>query len=179
VKQPGNAARWLRKPRVPRRDFRLTVQMLGGQPGQNSERLFREGERLAFRIEAERDAYVGVWVVSANDDEVVQVFPNKYEKEHLILAAKPRTVPAPSDKWVFRASPAQGPEKVWVVASTHFWAPILGKQDGPFAIFKNAEELEEWEDHVRGIMAEAKDGEEKPSVAELQLPFRVLGPDEE
>src|SRR5262249_54753685 len=58
-----------------RKDFGLTVQMLGGKPGPGGDPLLEEGQEVDLRIRVERDAYVGIWTIDARGT-VTQLFPN-------------------------------------------------------------------------------------------------------
>jgi eukaryotic-like serine/threonine-protein kinase len=149
-------------------DFALKVEMSGGSADRAGVRLLSEGEEVTFRIEVERDAYVGIWNV-APDGTIVQLFPNEEEPDHLFRAGQPRTVPRRDIALV--AVPSGGKEQVWVVASTRRWELPEGRRKGPYLIFETAEEQGKWKQvmergfelRVRGPMA----------VAELVLSYRV------
>ena len=150
------------------RDFALKVEMRGGSADRAGGRLLSEGEEVTFRIEVEREAYVGIWNV-APDGTIVQLFPNEQEPDHLFRAGQPRTVPRPDIALV--AVPSGGKEQVWVVASTRRWELPEGRRRGPYLIFETAEEQREWQQVMeRGFELRAR---EPMAVAEFVLSYRV------
>jgi tRNA A-37 threonylcarbamoyl transferase component Bud32 len=86
---PRDVVRLVRK--SPRRDFGLKVEMLGETLADDTHML-QEGERVRFRVEVERTAYVGIWTV-APDQTITQFFPNAEERDFLLTAGQPRVVP--------------------------------------------------------------------------------------
>ena len=150
------------------RDFALKVEMSGGSVDRAGVRLLSEGEEATFRIEVERDAYVGIWNV-APDGTVMQLFPNKYETDHLFQAGKPRTVPRRDI--AMKAVLSGGKEQVWVVASTGRWELPEGRRKGPYLIFETAEEQRKWAQIVeRGFELRKR---ERMAVAEFVLNYQV------
>src|SRR5262249_20851143 len=126
------------------------------------------GEVVRFRIEVERDAYVGIWNV-APDGTIVQLFPNEEEPDHLFRARQSRTVPRRDIALV--AVPSGGKEQVWVVASTRRWERAEGHRKGPYLTFETAEEQRKWEQIMeRGFKLRKR---EPMAVAELVLSYRV------
>jgi hypothetical protein len=152
-------------PEVQHRDFALKVEMIGGDRDGPGSRL-RPAQEIEFRIETGRDAYVGLWNVDP-DGMIVQLFPNQYEKDNLVRAGVPRTVPR-SDI-VCRAKPTRGAARVWVVASTRQWDSLKGEREGPFLIFKTAAQRKQW------VAGRGFDIERRKSdlVSEALLVYRV------
>jgi tRNA A-37 threonylcarbamoyl transferase component Bud32 len=170
-------------PRDMRHDFGLKVELLGGHEGPDGLRVFREDEPIHFRIQTERDAYVGIWTVGP-DGTVIQLFPNVHEREHLVKANQPRLVPG-NDSYSAdaTASPPGKAELVRIVASARQWEPFKGETIGPFLILRNGRE--ELEKHLRSIRSiklrpkaaserAAEEGVAKEAVAEEALPYQVL-----
>jgi tRNA A-37 threonylcarbamoyl transferase component Bud32 len=154
--------------KVTYRDFTLKVEMTGGSLDRAGVRILNEGEEVAFRIEVERDAYVGIWNV-APDGTIRQLFPNEDEPDNLFRADEPRMVPRAD--LVLTAVPAGGTEQVWVVASTRRWELPEGRRKGPYLIFETAEEQRRWEQVMeRGFERRKR---EPMAVAELVLTYRV------
>jgi hypothetical protein len=149
-------------------DFALTVEMSGGSIDRAGVRLLNAGEEATFRIEVERDAYVGIWNV-APDRTIVQLFPNEMEPDHLFRAGQPRTVPRRDIALV--AVPSGGKEQVWVVASTGRWELPEGRRKGPYLIFETAEEQRKWAQIMeRGFELRKR---ERVAVAEFVLDYQV------
>jgi hypothetical protein len=151
------------------RDFALKVEMNGGSVDRAGVRLLRAGQEVTFRIEVERDAYVGIWNVAPNGT-IMQLFPNKYETDHLFQAGKPRTVPRRDI--AMKAVLSSGKEQVWVVASTERWELAEGRRQGPYFIFETAEERRKWEQIMeRGFELRKR---EPMAVAEFVLSYQVF-----
>src|SRR5262249_2774875 len=149
------------------RDFALSVELSGGSVDRTGVRRLSAGEKVTFRIEVERDAYVGIWNV-APDRTIMQLFPNDAELDHLFRAGQPRTVPRDVD---LVAVPSGGKEQVWVVASTGRWELPEGRRKGPYLIFETAEEQRKWGQTMeRGFELRKR---EQMAVAEFVLNYRV------
>jgi predicted Ser/Thr protein kinase len=163
-------------PRELRHDFGLKVQLVGGREGLNGLRVFQEDEPARFRIEPQRDAYVGVWTIGP-DGTVVQLFPNEHESDHLIRAGQPRLVPG-NDRYKIEATPTPPgkTEVLRVVAATRRWEPLKGEKLGPFVVLRDGREG--LERHLRSFKirptGKSEDAAED-AVAEEALPFQVLG----
>jgi hypothetical protein len=154
---------------TPYRDFALKVEMTGGSVDRTGLRLLNAGEEATFRIEVDRDAYVGIWNV-APDRTIVQLFPNANEPDYLFRAGQPRTVPRRDIALVAVAS--GGKEQVWVVASTVRWELPEGRRKGPYLIFETAEEQRQWQQIMeRGFELRKR---ERMEVAEVVLSYQVL-----
>jgi eukaryotic-like serine/threonine-protein kinase len=150
------------------RDFALKVEMSGGSVDRAGVHILKEGQEATFRIEVERDAYVGIWNVAPNKT-IVQLFPNEDEPENLFRAGQPRTVPRPEIALV--AVPGGGKEQVWVVASTQRWELPEGRRKGPYLIFETAEEQRKWTQIMeRGFERRKR---EPMAVAEFVLSYQV------
>jgi tRNA A-37 threonylcarbamoyl transferase component Bud32 len=153
-------------PEVTHRNFALKVEMIGGEKTEADVYRLRQRQEIEFRIETDRDAYVGLWNVDP-DGTIVQLFPNQYEKDNLVRAGIPRTVPR-SDI-VCRAKPTRGAARVWVVASTRQWDSLKGEREGPFLIFKTPAQRKQW------VAARGFDIERRRTdlVSEAMLLYRV------
>ena len=148
-------------PKPEHRDFGLKVEMIGSAAPQGGVYRLEEDQEVAFRIEVERDAYVGVWNI-APDGTIVQLFPNDTEKDHLFRAKQPRTVP--NTKFVFAATLSSGTERVWIVASTRPWNALQAGRQGPFPIFKALQQRQYWA---------KKRGFELRPAGSTRVPFKV------
>jgi hypothetical protein len=153
-------------PGLSRHDFGVQVGVLGSsRPDQAGTLWLVEGQEVAFRIEVERDAYVGLWTV-APDRTVKQLFPNKWESDRLFRAGKPRTVPNIPD-YLMEAVVSGGAEWVWVVASTEDWDEPQGRREGPFLLLERPE-------LVRDVVLKPAPKRKRPAaVTEAVLRYRV------
>ena len=157
-------------PREPwgRRDFAITFAPVGGPAETPARLVFTEGQRVAFQFQADRDCYVGLWHVD-KDGQIVQLFPNEFDRDHFVEAGKPRTIPGDLNYAVV-AEVSQGPEFLHVVATTAPWKAEAGQQRGPYVIFATPEERKQWEEQVRALRIKKDDS---PAIAELKLPLEV------
>jgi len=147
-----------------RRDFRLQCALPGSTPDASGNVLIvTEGQRVAFRVEADLDCYLGVWHVDDRGN-VTQLFPNKSEPNHLVRAGEARTVPRAG----VRATVSHGAEYVHIAASTEWWAPVVGREMGPDVVFALADERTGGGETPRGFVSD-----QSPAVSEDIIPFHV------
>ncbi|MFH1921656.1 MAG: serine/threonine-protein kinase, partial [Planctomycetota bacterium] len=154
--------------RTLRNDFALDVEVLGHTIGEAGEVVLTEGERAAFRIEADRDCFVGIWHID-HENVVTQLFPNDDDLDHFLTADQPRSIPGDME-YAITVTPSEGPEYVHVVATTQKWEAPLGAQHGPYVVFATPEELKRWEEKVRGMTLES---DHSPDVAERLIRLDV------
>ena len=163
-------------PKDLRHDFGLKVELVGGRKGPDGLMVFREGAPARFRVETERDAYVGIWTVGP-DGAVVQLFPNAFDRDHLVRAGQARVVPGDGRYTLdATATPAGKAELLRVVAATRRWGPLGGEKAGPFVALRPAERGR-FEEHLRRFVARPPAGPGRAAegaVAEVALPYRVL-----
>jgi serine/threonine protein kinase len=161
-------------PKDLRHDFGLKVELVGGREGPDGLRVFQEDEPVRYRLETQRDAYVGIWTIGP-DGTVVQLFPNKYETDYLVRAGQPRLVPGNDDYQIAAtASPPGKAELLRVVAATWRWEPLKGKEEGPFVILQGGRER--LERHLRSMEIRPKSEPTRSAtdaVAEAALPYQV------
>jgi hypothetical protein len=156
---------------VQRGDLNLQLGVVGGKPDASGTRELREGQKVGFQIQVDQDAYVGIWTVDSSE-RITQIFPNEYERNHLVEAGQARTVPGKGG-YSIRATASQGTEWVWVVASTEPWNELKGRQKGPFLVFENSEERQEAKRQLRGLELELTAKPAKVLVAQQLIPYRV------
>jgi hypothetical protein len=101
---------------------------------------------VRFEVAVEKAAYVGVWSVEA-DGTVLQLFPNKDDRNHSFKAGERRLVPAQGAL----AEESRGVEQLWVEASTEPWNPLKGEEVGPFELFRAEREQGKWQEQRRGL----------------------------
>jgi tRNA A-37 threonylcarbamoyl transferase component Bud32 len=173
---PGPSETPIVRPELPkglRHDFGLKVELVGGRAGPDGLRLFTEDEPVRFRLQTERDAYVGIWTLGP-DGTVVQLFPNDHDRDHLVRAGT-RLVPPDDRRYTIdaTATPPGKAELLRIVAATHRWAPLEGEKAGPFVALRPAER-ERFEHHLRSFVVRPKADEGANAVAEEALLYRVL-----
>src|SRR5262249_7761473 len=146
-------------------DFGLRVEMVGKTPDPTGTYHLAEGERISFRLEVDRDAYVGVWYVDQR--RVTQLFPNDFDTDPLVRAGRVQAVPG-NDEYAIEAEVSTGPEHVHVLASTRRWRPLVGLRGvGKDGVFQQVEG-KELDLLIRGLKLVGKE-----KTAEAVLPFRV------
>jgi hypothetical protein len=153
-----------------RHDFWVKMEVVGATPDPSGQLTLVEGEKVVLRVEADRDCYLGVWQIDPQG-KVTQLFPSKYDPDHLVRAGHARSIPGKAG-YAIRASLAQGPEYLFLAASTHPWELQAGQHVGPYAVFETPAERTRWEEKVRGLdLTPEPDG--SPTVAEAIWSFLV------
>jgi hypothetical protein len=154
---------------APVADFPVEVEAVGAHQDERGVMQLELGQKVAFRLKVPRDAYVGVW--SVQEDGVVQLFPNRFETDHRLLAGVARTIPG--EKYSIKAtSVSRRPEELIVFASTQRWDPPnrqrfrSGGPDNAYLLFVSPEERAEFRNLLRGLEV----------VADSAGPERLDGP---
>jgi serine/threonine protein kinase len=157
-------------------EFGLKVELVGSNAGQDGVRTQTEGEKVSFKIEVDRDAYVGIWYINS-DGQVEQLFPNSFEENHLFRAGKVYKLPG-QQTYTMDTALSKGLDHIWVVASTVPWTIPEGERspDNIYRIFHSPEEKEKWQRQLRKIIlrpATPAEEKNKDKVAEEIIPFQV------
>jgi hypothetical protein len=76
-----------------------------------------EGDLLVVSVRAARDCYVRLYVINA-DQQVAQLFPNKWQQDHFIPAGQTVQIPGPGAQFILEMEPPFGTEAIKAVAST-------------------------------------------------------------
>jgi serine/threonine protein kinase len=148
-----------------RQDFQINVELINSRRDAASPMYhIAEGKLLSFRVEAQHDCWLGIWYEN-EEGKMVQLFPNDWESNHLVLAGKPRLIPGENTEYGIRAKPSKGPERIYVMASTEQWTPPAGKKLGPYVVFASPEERQA----LREFELEAK----SKAVSEKIFPIQV------
>jgi hypothetical protein len=163
-------------------DFAVNVVAVGGMRDREGRLLLTLGSKVAFQVTPARDAYLGLWCVD-DTGVVTQLFPNKWESDHLVKGGEARTVPGLARYAIQATTPSRKPEKVIVFASTKRWEPPAperhrgaGPEEG-YIVFVTPEEQREFDELLRGLElvpsgADADRG--PPQSAKIVLPYLVL-----
>jgi serine/threonine protein kinase len=162
-----------------RHDFNLKVELVGSTAGKEGERLLyvpRDEARrksATFKIVTEIDAYVGLWNVGP-DGTIAQLFPNKFDRDHLCKAEKARLVP-PNRTYEFTPEVTGKTERIWIVASSKYWDPnqIQGEEGGKYTLFRIPEHRDNLKRSLRGFRIKPASGHDGPLVTEEVLPYRI------
>src|SRR5262249_18014063 len=131
-----------------RRHFPMQVDLLGGVADPAGMVRLTAGNLVQFRLTVGRDSYVGVWWVDGKDN-VVQLFPNRFDQQHLVRQGQTKTLPGDA-KYAIRATASKGREYVHVFATTRPWEPIGGHRAGPYEVFSEPEEQARLKEFWRG-----------------------------
>jgi hypothetical protein len=154
---PPDGAAQRQPPQEPRKDFDLTVAMVGQvelKPGPDGLLRLKAGDRVQYRIKVDQAAYVGVWSINA-DGTIDHLFPNEGDRDNYFEKCQERLVPSHP----VRATTSKGTDWLWVQASTYKWAFEESRRVGPFALFQTE----------RG----SRRNFEVPTLAEAVLQYRV------
>lgn len=158
-------------------DFGLKVEPLGGALDPAGQLLLKLKDKIAFRVQVERDCYVGVFMID-DQGQIMMLFPNQDEKDHLLRGGQPRTIPGKPEYWIEALAVSRGPEYVHVFASTKHWEPPAGHR-GPndrFDAFVNEAQRNELQLKLRALGLARPDPNKidpKQAVAEAVMRFQV------
>ncbi len=144
-------------PEGARNDFGLTVELPRSKEGPEGRRLYAEGDKVTFRVTAERTAYVGIWTFDA-DGTITQLFPNEDEPDNEVRAGQPRVVPGHYKIDATATAPNRA-DAVWVFASTQKWDAVSGEKAGPFVLFRKGAERDKAMVALRGMAVRRKSTE--------------------
>jgi len=153
-----------------RHDFPLEFEVLGHDVGEDHRVVLTEGEHATFRIEAERDCFVGIWLVD-QDNAPIQLFPDEHDNDHFVAAGEPRIVRGGSG-YAFTMTASEGPEYLHVVAFSERWEAPSGPRQG----FVTPDEISQWRPPVKSVKIEK---DQSPPMAELFLLLHVRPKPEE
>ena len=158
------------KGRAPlRHDFPVKFELVGQRVDPAGEVYLTEGQRVAFRVEVERDCYVGIWHIDHRGN-ITQLFPRKRGHDHFVRAGEPRTIPGEME-YAIEATVSEGPEYVHLAASAERWELNAGRQAGPYVVFATPEERAQWEEQMRGLVIR---DDPSSAVSEEVVYFQVL-----
>jgi serine/threonine protein kinase len=161
-----------------RQDFPVNVEIIGGQMDGQGVLQLVEDDLLSFRIQVSRDCYVTICHLD-HLGNICTLFPYSKEPDNLITKDRPRVVPA-EGKGRIRATVSEGPEHLYVLASTKPWKPPQGhlartKEGDEFTAFTSAEERQAFKDVSRGVVLETPEAsdDKSPAVTERIIHFHV------
>lgn len=161
-------------------DFPVAFEVVGGVAGAHGVQHLTEGDVVRFRVKPDADCYVGIWYTD-EEGAVVQLFPNRFAKDHFVRRGTERTIPT-DDRYAIRVTPSKKREYLHVFASTKEWKPPVARtRAGPFEaydVFATPEDRENLAGFLRGLVLEAgapsqvkKAGAAK--LSELVVPIEV------
>lgn len=167
-------------PAVKNSDFKLTAELVAPVTKDAAGVLqIADKTTLKFRLKAEQDCDAVVYWIDP-EGQVVQLFPNRYERDSRLKAGKERVIPGDKqDDYDFVTIPTvgKGVDRLHVVATTGTMpASPKGEQQGPYIAYKSEASRKEVIRIVRGVVIRAKDGSgatPEIKVAQAELQFRV------
>jgi hypothetical protein len=144
-----------------RTDFPLTLTT--NQPQ------YSENDLMTVTVQAARDCYLRLYVINA-EQQVQQLFPNKWQPDNFIKAGQPVQIPGPGAKFRLRMSKPFGVETLKAVASTEQFSDLknLDWQGKTFLDF-GAMKLAEID--KRGIALEAVPTQ--PEISQATVMYKV------
>lgn len=83
----------------------------------HADHVYREGDKLNVRFQAEQDAHLYL-LYHQSDGSTVLLFPNEANRDGRVAAKTPVTIPPADNSFRFRVSPPFGTEHLQVIAST-------------------------------------------------------------
>src|SRR5262249_19127209 len=152
-------------------DFGLKVEMVGSRKGPKGLPQLVDGQDVRFRVETEKDAFVEIWTFDAAGNKT-QLFPNKFDKDNLIKANAPRTLPDARSELF--AGLTDGTERVVGWAPSQRGATFEPKADGNFVAFK-PDQKEEFQRLSRAIFVREASANRAPlETARTVIPYVVV-----
>jgi serine/threonine protein kinase len=162
-------------PAPTRADFGLKVAIAAPAAKKDADGtvLLTAGTLMEVLVTAEKDCRVWVWVLEEGGKEV-QLFPNEYEGDNRLSAGQTRVLPG-KNRGEFKTTPTEGTaDRLRVIATTGDQPPFpKGVPVKQFAVFATPADRERLASTVRGVVLKKPDSADAPSVADVELPFRV------
>lgn len=159
--------------RPAKHDFPFEFSVVGHDITDSAPLRLMDGQTITFRIEADRDCYVGIWHLDVAG-AVTQLFPNDLDQDGFVEAGTARIIP--ERDYSVRLSAATDTEYVYAAASTEDWATMSGSQAGPYSTFTTPEQIAQWQKKVRGAALVPHEG---ARIAEKVLAIEVSAAPEE
>ena len=140
------------------RDFPLEIR--------TNQTTYQEGDLMTVTVEAGRDCYLRLYVINA-DQEVAQLFPNKWQTEHFIRAGETVQIPGPNAAFRLRMTEPFGREILKAVASS---VPFedLQEVDWARAPFLAYGRMGLSQINTRGVQAE-----ERPQISQAAVIYEI------
>ena len=69
---------------------------------------FNEKDEIQLEVTSSRDCYLTIFNIYENDEKVLVIFPNDFDKDNLLVANVPRTIPGPGSGYSFEAILPEG-----------------------------------------------------------------------
>lgn len=157
-----------------RNDFNLQVDLGTGMKNSEGTWLLRDKDPIKLTVRSDRDTHLRIFTMGP-DGTVIQLFPNKFEKDDLIRANVERQIPDPELKsYPLTTTVSTGDEHLFIVGNTEAWkSEPVGEEQNGFQVYYSEDQLKRFgEDLKRGILLKpAADG---PQVSEAKFRYRVF-----
>ena len=166
-------------PAVVETDFKLKVELV--VPGiKDAKGVLQLANKsvLSVRLKAEKACDAAVYWIDPKGD-VVQLFPNRFDRDGRLKAGEERTVPPAGKEYELETTPTEGDgvERLRVVAVTGAMpASPAGENAGPYTVYRSEAARKAVVRSVRGVLVREKPGvvpADAVKVAHTELRFRV------
>jgi hypothetical protein len=97
-------------------EFAVDFKLLGQDGNSPTEVKLVDGQRIVCRVTADRDCYLGIWLLDERG-KATPLFPNRYESDDRLRAGVARSIPGDL-KYAAKAKLSAGAEYLYVVATT-------------------------------------------------------------
>jgi hypothetical protein len=164
-------------PAVKNSDFKLTAELVAPSKKDDKGVLqLADKTVLQIKLKAEKDCDAAVFWIDPRG-HVIQLFPNRHEKDSHLKAGVERVLPGANADYSFEAVPTEGDgnDKLHVVAMTgSLPATPSGEQFGPYIAFRSETARKEVARTIRGIVIKAKsDAPTEIKISQAELLFHV------
>ena len=85
-----------------------------------AKRQFRRGEVIQIFMQGNRDYYARIINITT-EGNIIQLLPNDFRQKNLFNAGKTYKIPGAGDRFIMRASPPYGLDKIIVMPAKHHW----------------------------------------------------------
>ena len=139
-------------------DFDLSIAV--------NKAVFYENDLMTVTLQAAQDCYVRVYVINA-EQQVQQLFPNKWQQDNFLKAGQAVPIPGPGAKFRFRMTKPFGTETLKAVASTSGQFEDLKGIDWQGQTFLDFGALPLKDLNTRGVKVEEAPGEARSQAVVL------------
>ena len=174
--KPDDVDAW---PVVGGSEFKLTAELIvRGQKDDKDVVHIPNNTLMSVRLKAEKECEVAIYWVDPKG-QVVQLFPNRFDRENRLKAGEERLLPAANKDYEFIAVPTvgDGHDRLHVVAITGKFPDVpKGESQGPYIAYRTEADKKAVIRAVRGVVIREKPAvgvSKDQQVAQAELKFRV------
>jgi hypothetical protein len=160
------------RPEPARRDFRLEIEFVGANTGENMLPSLKEDAELSLVVSPEEDVYLSLWTLSP-DGSATQLYPLAGKEPTLVKAGEKQSLP---DGLVYKVNfLGDAPERIWILASSHAWdVPSQAKANNVLLEYTSPGDADGWEKNIRGEILKSLKKESSARVCERILQYVVV-----